>query len=308
MRRTRGTRRKPRFKLLEPIARAILRLGAIAEASPARSRHRAAAALAWVAVRRLRRGEREGWLYLALGGWLLLPNPYPWYGLWLAAVAAFAPGTRAAAALLALTLASLLRYLPDAVYPGTPAPIAWLATAGDASVSPSTPAPSLVWYNQPLTMTTAELAAAHPSRAHGSLHDALVAHLATSSRSISVLLDAPARLAPPCPATSRALTRSTKRRPPRGPALLAAVHRSLGGTLLVLVPTADAAERTFADLLYLSRRRTSRRRLRCCVRATKRVGAIESPSERSARMTLLADLPPGRRASCSRRSPLCDNT
>ena len=86
----------------------------------------AAAALGWAAFRRLRSGEREGWLYLALAGWLLLPNPYPWYGIWLAALAAFAPGTRAAAVLLALSLASLLRYVPDAVYPGTPGPIAWL--------------------------------------------------------------------------------------------------------------------------------------------------------------------------------------
>ncbi len=113
--------------LVEPIARAIAGSGAIAEAIACALAASAAAGLAWVAVRRLRRGEREGWLYLALGGWLLLPNPYPWYGLWLAAVAAIAPGTRAAAALLALTLASVLRYLPDAVYPGTPAPIAWLA-------------------------------------------------------------------------------------------------------------------------------------------------------------------------------------
>src|ERR1700735_167869 len=34
------------------------------------------------------------------------------------------------------------------------------------------------------------------------------------------------------------------------PALLATLQRALGGTLLVVVPTPDAAERSFADLLY----------------------------------------------------------
>ena len=33
-------------------------------------------------------------------------------------------------------------------------------------------------------------------------------------------------------------------------ALLAGVYRALGGQLLVVVPTADVAERMFADLLY----------------------------------------------------------
>ena len=34
------------------------------------------------------------------------------------------------------------------------------------------------------------------------------------------------------------------------PALLAALHGELGGCLLVVLPTPDAAERSFADLLY----------------------------------------------------------
>ena len=111
---------------VDAIARMMTGSGAAAEALAWTLAAGAAAALAWTALRRLRRGDREGWPYLALAGWLLLPNPYPWYGLWLTAVAAIAPGTRAAAALLALTLTSLLRYVPDAVYPGTPAPIAWV--------------------------------------------------------------------------------------------------------------------------------------------------------------------------------------
>ncbi len=75
------------------------------------------------------------------------------------------------------------------------------------------------------------------------------------------------------------------------PALLAALHRELGGTLLVVVATPDAAERDFADLLYyLGERGGSVSLLRSREEA---IGAIESPSERSARITLLADLADG---------------
>jgi hypothetical protein len=88
-----------------------------------------ATAVAVMAVAKLRHGRIEGWLVLAMAGWVLVPNPYPWYGIWLAAVAAIAPGTREAAVLLGLTLTSLLRYLPDAVYPGTPPPSLWLGIA-----------------------------------------------------------------------------------------------------------------------------------------------------------------------------------
>jgi hypothetical protein len=80
-----------------------------------------AAALTGVAIARLRRGSAEGWIYLAIGGWLLVPNPYPWYGIWLLAVAAYAPGTRAAAVAIGLSLTALLRYVPDAV--ATPGPL-----------------------------------------------------------------------------------------------------------------------------------------------------------------------------------------
>lgn len=69
---------------------------------------------------RLRDHRAEGWLYFALGAWLLIPNPYPWYSLWLLPLAAAAPGTRPATVALWLTLFSLLRYVPDAV--GAPAP------------------------------------------------------------------------------------------------------------------------------------------------------------------------------------------
>ncbi len=73
------------------------------------------------------------------------------------------------------------------------------------------------------------------------------------------------------------------------PALLAALQKDLGGTVLAITPTPDAAERAFADLLYyLGEERAQRVAL---VRSRdEAIGAIESPSERSARITLLADL------------------
>jgi hypothetical protein len=75
----------------------------------------ACAFLARAAVAHLRRGEPAGWVYAALAVWVLVPNPYPWYALWLVAVAALAPGTRASYAALLLSLTSLLRYAPDAI-------------------------------------------------------------------------------------------------------------------------------------------------------------------------------------------------
>jgi hypothetical protein len=67
----------------------------------------------------LRRGNREGWIYLGLAAWILVPNPYPWYGIWLVALAGLAPRSRAAAVAVLLSLTSLLRYAPDAI--GMPA-------------------------------------------------------------------------------------------------------------------------------------------------------------------------------------------
>jgi len=75
------------------------------------------------------------------------------------------------------------------------------------------------------------------------------------------------------------------------PAMLAALQRALGGTLLVIAPTPDAAERSFADLLYYLGDRNDRVAL---LRSREEgAGAIESPSETSARTTLLADLTDG---------------
>ncbi len=80
--------------------------------------------------------------------------------------------------------------------------------------------------------------------------------------------------------------------PAARPALLAAAYRALGGQLFVIVATPDAAERLFADLLYyLEESEPSAVRL---LRAREDLaGAIDSPSERSARMTLLSELVDG---------------
>ena len=73
------------------------------------------------------------------------------------------------------------------------------------------------------------------------------------------------------------------------PYLVAGIHGALGGTMMVVVPTADVAERTFADLTYYLGESESR--TVALVRARdEAVGALDSPSERSARMTLLHDL------------------
>lgn len=74
----------------------------------------------------------EGWVWLGIAGWALIPNPYPWYSLWLVALAAISLRSRAAAVAIALSLTSVLRYVPDAV--GTlPAPLS-LALAIVASL------------------------------------------------------------------------------------------------------------------------------------------------------------------------------
>jgi hypothetical protein len=66
-----------------------------------------------VGIRALLRGEIDGWATLALALWCALPNPYPWYALWFLPVAALAPRSRAAAIIVALSLTTTLRYLPD---------------------------------------------------------------------------------------------------------------------------------------------------------------------------------------------------
>ncbi len=76
------------------------------------------------------------------------------------------------------------------------------------------------------------------------------------------------------------------------PALLASLYRTLERPLLVVFPTPDVAERAFADLLYYLGE-DEPEQVALLRSRDEALGAIESPSERSARMTLLADLAAG---------------
>ena len=73
------------------------------------------------------------------------------------------------------------------------------------------------------------------------------------------------------------------------PYLLAALHLALRGQMFVVVPTSDVAERTFTDLSYYLGERAAETVALLRPR-DETLGALESPSERSARMTLLADM------------------
>jgi hypothetical protein len=83
------------------------------------------ALLARAGVARLRRRADEGWIWLGLAAWVLIPNPYPWYGLWLVALAGLAVRSRAGSVAIALSLTAALRYVPDAIaVPGPPGAVA----------------------------------------------------------------------------------------------------------------------------------------------------------------------------------------
>jgi hypothetical protein len=75
----------------------------------------AGALLARRGVALLRGRFVEGWIWLGLAAWVLVPNPYPWYALWLVALAGVAPRSRPGAVAILLSLTALLRYVPDAI-------------------------------------------------------------------------------------------------------------------------------------------------------------------------------------------------
>jgi hypothetical protein len=79
-----------------------------------------AGAVAWGGIGLLRAQRDEGWIVLGIAAWVLIPNPYPWYGLWLVALAALAPHSRAGRTAILLSLTASLRYVPDAI--GNPGP------------------------------------------------------------------------------------------------------------------------------------------------------------------------------------------
>jgi hypothetical protein len=88
-----------------------------------------AAALAVAIVAKLARTQSpmDRWTLIALIAWLAIPNPYAWYASWLIAVAAFARSPAVVATTLAVSVASILRYLPDAA--GIPTPFAAFSLA-----------------------------------------------------------------------------------------------------------------------------------------------------------------------------------
>ncbi|HVA34412.1 MAG TPA: hypothetical protein VNG31_09705, partial [Candidatus Baltobacteraceae bacterium] len=124
------------------------------------------------------------------------------------------------------------------------------------------------------------------------LNDPFVAHLASASHGLSGTIERLRSLrALPAPKPGAYALHETIAA--ARPATIAALFHALGGCLLVLVPTPDVAERAFADLLYyLGEDRAHE--LALLRSRDEAIGAIETPSERSARMTLLADLSDGR--------------
>ena len=73
---------------------------------------------------------------IALAAWLAIPNPYPWYGLWLLPLGAWASDRRIALTTALVCAAATLRYIPDAVaLPGSAAALA----LGAAALSAYTP-------------------------------------------------------------------------------------------------------------------------------------------------------------------------
>ncbi len=118
------------------------------------------------------------------------------------------------------------------------------------------------------------------------LAPSLVRALPASSRPLAELLE---RLRTPLPAERGFAFGLHETSASARPYLLAALHGALRGQVFVVVSTSDIAERTFADLTYFFGEREARTVALLRPR-DETVGALESPSERSARMTLLADL------------------
>lgn len=60
------------------------------------------------------RGDLRGLGWMALGVWLVIPNAYPWYGLWILPIALVLFDVPIGKALVAASLGVILRYAPDA--------------------------------------------------------------------------------------------------------------------------------------------------------------------------------------------------
>lgn len=82
------------------------------------SLHPALAVIVAVAVLFRARGATtvvDRFTLAALAAWLFIPNPYPWYALWLLPLGAWATDRRIAMTVVLVCAAALLRYIPDAV-------------------------------------------------------------------------------------------------------------------------------------------------------------------------------------------------
>ena len=94
----------------------------------------AAAALGTFGVRKLLVHDLTGAVWIALAAWYALPNPYPWYGAWIAPLAFLRWPSRTSYAILGATLCIALRYLPDAVSPHANAAVATAIVLGEYGV------------------------------------------------------------------------------------------------------------------------------------------------------------------------------
>jgi hypothetical protein len=102
-------------------------------------------------TRDLLRGNAEGAAYLGFAAWLAIPNPYPWYGIWLLPLAFLAKDARVMWALICASLLMVFRYYGDATTELSPAlssfiiaveyalPLALIAAARIASARPGRP-------------------------------------------------------------------------------------------------------------------------------------------------------------------------
>ncbi len=71
-------------------------------------------AAAVTGIRGLARGDDGGAAWIAIALWLAVPNPYPWYALWVVPLAVALPPSQATLALYVATISGAMRYLPDA--------------------------------------------------------------------------------------------------------------------------------------------------------------------------------------------------
>jgi hypothetical protein len=73
----------------------------------------ASAVLGAVGLRLLYLRDASGAVYLAFAAWLLVPNPYPWYALWILPVAFLAANEREMWAVIAASLLAVFRYYAE---------------------------------------------------------------------------------------------------------------------------------------------------------------------------------------------------